>query len=74
MIGQRVAKDPATGRAALPRGALQVFNWIKSYGFGVALGANNVGDAFIQSLIDAYSIGMHRHSSEEFYWGFEGWG
>lgn len=46
MIGRRVAEDPATGTAALPRGALLVLVWIKSYGSGVVLGANNVGDAF----------------------------
>jgi hypothetical protein len=46
MMGRSASDPPATGGAAVPRGTIPVLDWIRNYSFDVALGVNNVGNAF----------------------------
>lgn len=46
MMGRGATEDPAMGGGAVPRGTIPVLDWIRNHGFDVALGVNNVGNAF----------------------------
>lgn len=46
MMGRSISEGPATDGSAVPRGTLPVLDWIRNYGFDVALGVDNVGNAF----------------------------
>lgn len=46
MMGRGATDDPAMGGGAVPRGTIPVLDWIGNHGFNVALGVNNVGNAF----------------------------
>lgn len=46
MMGRGATDDPGMGGGAVPRGTIPVLDWIRNHGFNVALGVNNVGNAF----------------------------